>query len=237
MLAKQTAPAHGIDPTHTIAHLVAEHGELAPIFQKHRIDFCCKGEVSLEAVCQQSGLDLGALTDELQRAIENRAGDAEADPRTLTTAALIAHIIARYHVTLRQTLPFVRTLATKVRHVHGAHNGKLIDLDELVAELCEGLLPHLDMEETSLFPRMMLREAHKEQDAIELDGLLTAMHDEHLVVGKLLEDIRAATEDFSIPDWACGSYTRLFKELERIEGEVLRHVHLENHVLKPRFAA
>ena len=122
--------------------------------------------------------------------------------------------------------------------MHGAHNGKLVDLDELVGELCDDLLPHLDMEETSLFPRMMLREAHKEQqDTLELNGLLTAMHDEHLVVGKLLEDIRAATEEFSIPDWACGSYTRLFKELEHIEGEVLRHVHLENHVLRPRFAA
>lgn len=49
--------------------------------------------------------------------------------------------------------------------------------------------------------------------------------------------MRDAAEDYLIPDWACTSYRTLFAELERLEGDVLRHVHLENHVLMPRFAA
>jgi regulator of cell morphogenesis and NO signaling len=39
------------------------------------------------------------------------------------------------------------------------------------------------------------------------------------------------------PEWACTSYRTLLSELAALEGDVLRHVHLENHVLMPRFAA
>ena len=37
------------------------------------------------------------------------------------------------------------------------------------------------------------------------------------------------------PEWGCSSYRVLMSELEALEGDVLRHVHLENHVLMPRF--
>lgn len=224
-----------LDTRQTIANLVTEHAEFAPIFQKHRIDFCCHGEVSLDAACAKAGVDLVALTDELVRAAA-RDGESEVDPRTLSTAALVAHIIARHHEYLRQTLPFVRTLATKVRQVHGEHNPKLVELNELVAELCDDLVPHLDMEETSLFPALILKDAKREIDDEALARELATMNDEHLAVGELLDGIRGATEDYAVPDWACGSYRRLFAELERLEGDVLKHVHLENHVLKPRFA-
>ena len=55
-------------------------------------------------------------------------------------------------------------------------------------------------------------------------------------VAQLLERIRAASDDFTLPDWACNSYRTLFSELEQLEGDVFTHVHLENHVLRPRFA-
>jgi regulator of cell morphogenesis and NO signaling len=48
--------------------------------------------------------------------------------------------------------------------------------------------------------------------------------------------MRTAAEDYSVPEWACDSYRTLFRELERLEADVHRHVHLENHVLLPRAA-
>ncbi|AUX22839.1 uncharacterized protein SOCEGT47_033550 [Sorangium cellulosum] len=64
-----------------------------------------------------------------------------------------------------------------------------------------------------------------------------AMRDEHLAVAKHLETIRDASDDFALPDWACGSYRALFGELQAIEQDIFQHVHLENHVLAPRFGA
>src|SRR5690606_38105466 len=106
----------------------------------------------------------------------------------------------------------------------------LRDLDAAVAELSASLLPHLDDEEASLFP-LLLREPHAPKVLHDLEQMLV----EHREVAVILERIRDAAEGFLIPEWACNSYRTLFRELEAVEGDLFTHVHLENHVLKPRF--
>jgi quercetin dioxygenase-like cupin family protein len=61
------------------------------------------------------------------------------------------------------------------------------------------------------------------------------MLDDHLAVAALLAKIRTACDDFEVPSWACSSYRALFRELAAVEQDLFTHVHLENHVLKPRF--
>jgi regulator of cell morphogenesis and NO signaling len=56
-------------------------------------------------------------------------------------------------------------------------------------------------------------------------------------VGDLLGTIRKLTAGFTIPEWGCNTYRVLMAELEALEADILRHVHLETHVLAPRFAA
>ena len=43
-------------------------------------------------------------------------------------------------------------------------------------------------------------------------------------------------DGFTLPDSACTSYRTLFAELVDLEADILRHVHVENHVLLQRFA-
>lgn len=222
-----------LDPNQTVAHLVLEHSECAAVLKRHRIDFCCRGDVSIEAVCAEKGIDASALLSELTAAIAERAGHGTADPRALPTPALIGHIVAKHHEYLRKALPFVQTLSAKVARVHGAHDPRLTELDATVRALADALLPHLDAEEQVLFPAMTA----PEPDRALLAKELASMQDDHLEVGALLEQMRSATEDYRLPDWACNSYRTLFSELSQLEGDVLTHVHLENHVLRPRFAA
>ncbi len=107
------------------------------------------------------------------------------------------------------------------------------DLADAVEELTSTLVPHLDEEEQSLFPALMARELDRATVAKELG----AMQDDHLAVAKLLEQVRLASDDFTLPEWACNSYRTLFAELKQVEEDVFTHVHIENHVLRPRFAA
>lgn len=58
---------------------------------------------------------------------------------------------------------------------------------------------------------------------------------EHAQVASLLARVREASDEFRTPSHACMSYRTLFAELERLEADTFRHVHLENHVLKARF--
>lgn len=220
-----------IDPQQSVGDLVLDHPECASVLQRHRIDYCCGGHLTLAAACVKRGLDISAVSGALEHAVHERRGD-EVDGRALSNPALIAHILVRYHTPLRETLPFVRTLAAKVARVHGEHDRRLVELHGIIAELADTLEAHIDDEETSLFPSLKRGEAHP----IEAGHLSRTIRDEHQVVGRLVGRMRRATEEYAVPDWACNSYRVLFGELERLETDVLRHVHLENHVLLPRFA-
>jgi regulator of cell morphogenesis and NO signaling len=222
-----------LDTQQSVASLVLDHSECAPVFQRHRIDFCCRGKLSIEEAAREKGVALDVLSSELSRAIaERRGGERSADPRELSTPRLLAYIVAKHHEYLRQALPFVKTLANKVGRVHGDHNPKLRDLSAAVDELVAALEPHLLEEEEHLFP-LLVAEA---PDRAKVATMLAAMHAEHLEVADLLTRIRAASEDFTLPSWACNSYRALFAELVQLEADIFAHVHLENHVLEPRFA-
>lgn len=214
----------------SVAKVVLDHSACAQIFKQHHIDFCCRGEMSIEAVAKEKGLDVDALVSELSQAISDRKEVASDDLRELATPKLVEHIVSKHHAYTRKVLPFARGLAVKVNRVHGDKNPKLRDLLAAVEELADSLGPHLDDEEATLFPALLAGKP-------EAEGLLKSMHEEHLAVSALLDRIRAASEDFTLPDWACNSYRTLFSELKDLEGDVFTHVHLENHVLRPRFVA
>jgi regulator of cell morphogenesis and NO signaling len=218
--------------TPTVAAIVLEHPACARVFHKHRIDFCCAGNVSVAEACAARGLDAAAVQAELDAAIRETAGAPFDDPRAVPTDALISHIVEKHHAYLRQALPSVVALATKVARVHGAREPKLRSLAVAVQELAETLEPHLDQEERSLFPAL----SGGQGDAPETAAELADMMGEHLAVAELLERIHDASDGFRVPVWGCNSYRALFSELRTMDGDIREHVHLENHVLCPRFA-
>ncbi len=219
----------------SIANVVLEHSECAAVFQRHRIDFCCRGGLTISDAAKEKGVVVAALMQELEAEIATRNGaERTMDPRELSTPRLVAYIVTKHHEYLRQALPFVCGLASKVRRVHGDHNPKLLELDPAVQELSATLLKHLDEEEALLFPALTTASSTHQAIAPEL---FASMQTEHLAVGAMLEKIRAAGDDYTLPDWACNSYRTLFAELQQVERDTFVHVHIENHVLQPRFIA
>jgi regulator of cell morphogenesis and NO signaling len=221
-----------IDPRSTLAQIVLAHPATARVLQQHGLDFCCRGEVPLADACAARGLDAGALAAALEEAAAARGAAPARDPRDLSTAELVAHVVERHHRYLREALPALRPLADKVARVHGPHEPRLVPLATTFRELADALEPHLDAEEQVLFPALLAREPDRAVIAREL----AAMHADHLAVGTLLGTLRALSDGFTTPEWGCTSYRTLMAELEALEMDVLRHVHLENHVLMPRFA-
>lgn len=221
-----------VDPATTVAQIVTRFPAAARVFQKYRIDFCCHGDVPLPQACAGRGLDPAAVADELARALEEDDGSLPVDASRLTTPELIAHVVERHHAYLRQALPYVLPLAAKVARVHGERNPALEPLHQAVQALERALLPHLEQEEAELFPGLVAG-----ADAGWARGALAAMFEEHVAVGQLLSTLRDLSGGFSTPEWGCKTYRVLMHELEALEADVLRHVHLENHLLAPRFAA
>lgn len=216
----------------TVADLVLDHSECAEVFHRYHVDFCCHGQRSVEEAAASRQMDPALLLKELEHAIAARMGERQLDPRALSTKQLVAHIVTQHHGLLRRALPTLRALATKVARVHGENNPKLRTLETAVETLATALLPHLDEEETSLFPQLTSSTPDK---ALIADGIATMLVD-HLTIAGHLESVRAAADDFCAPDWACNSYLTLFSELRAMERDIHTHVHLENHVLRNRFA-
>ncbi len=217
-----------LDATQPIARLVLDHSECAAVLQRHRIDYCCNGQLSLEEAANARGVDLALVLGELEVAMKQRLPeDGQPDLRGLDTAQLVERARTHFHEPIQRTLPFVRALAAKVKRVHGERSPSLVDLDARVGELDGALLSHLEAESTQLFPALLA--------GAPSTALLTEAKNDHEGVRVLLERVREAANDFEPPDWACNSYRTLFSELKWLEHDVFALMHLENHVLLQRF--
>lgn len=146
------------------------------------------------------------------------------------TNGLIDHILVRYHQTHRRELPELIRLARKVESVHRDHTAAPRGLaDEL--ELMSGELDtHMQKEEEVLFP--MMRQAPDGQPLGPPMTVMRAEHDDH---GGHLHRLEAITDGFRVPDGACRTWQALYSGTAKLVDDVMAHVHLENHVLFPRF--
>jgi regulator of cell morphogenesis and NO signaling len=209
---------------------VLDHPRTAKVFQKYRIDFCCGGRVTIADACTKRGIAAEsvyrALRDELERGEGGRR-----DPRRMTTAALIAYVVERHHGYLRSALAPVRQMMAKVARVHGAHEPNLVEMHRVFESLAPELEAHLDEEERTLFPKLVAVVG----DQASLASELARTREEHAAIGEALGGLRALADDYRVPEWGCATYRSLFAELEALEADVFEHVHLENHVLAPRF--
>ncbi len=223
---------HQLDRTSTVAQIVTAHSSAARVFQKHGIDYCCRGNITVPVACRDRHLDPEALFAELEATLPADGLQRDGDPRELQTPALVARIVDRHHGYLRRALPDLAPIAAKVASVHGGKDARLLEVDTVFRELAAALLPHLDEEETVLFPALMTPRSDQGIVRRELERML----EDHLAVGDMLARLRALSDGYSIPEWGCTTYRVLMTELEALEADILRHVHLENHVLAPRFS-
>ena len=222
---------NSLDRSATLAQIVTEHPRAARVFQRHGMDYCCHGGVSVPEACRGVPLDPEAIFSELEEElgeIRERSGP-EDDPRTLSRFGLIARIVDQHHAYARRAVPAIAPILARVVAVHGPREASLHELQATFAELSRTLLPHLDEEEEVLFPAILTLRA--EPSVLERE--LERMEGDHLVVGGQLARMRALTGGYSAPEWGCRTYRVLMSELEAFEADTFRHVHLENHVLVP----
>ena len=217
-----------IDVHRSLGELVADRPARARVLERQGLDYCCHGDRSLADAAAAAGLDVAALAAELA-AVEDTA-DAGVD--RLPPVELIDHILATHHEYLHDELPLLDALARKVRDVHGERHPELVLVARLVAAVRADLEPHLSKEERILFPAIRrVVESGGEPGAI--DQPIRVMLWEHEAAGELLEELRAATAGYAVPDDGCASYRMLYERLDALEADTHRHIHLENNVLFP----
>lgn len=232
-----TTPAGTPLEDRTVGELVAERPGRSRVFQRHQIDFCCQGGLTVRQACDRKGLSLGAVAAEL--AAEAAAPAEGENPATFNPVALVVHIVERHHGFLRQELPRLLAMAHRVAQVHGGHTPALVEVRDVLLALAEELHGHLRKEEEILFPAILSLCGRGEAPApgLVLDGPLAQMLAEHEEAGGHLARLRDLTGGYQPPAEACNTYRALFAGLADLEGDLHTHIHLENHALFPQARA
>ncbi len=220
---------HTTDPitsASTLAELAATRAGASRVFQRHALDFCCHGRISLAEVCGNKHLALDALIAELELETAKSVDFTRWDERPL--ADLIAHLLERFHAPHRAELPRLLAMARKVERVHSDKPSCPTGLAAELERIGEELEAHMEKEEQVLFPLILSGRGRFASMAIQV------MEEEHVDHGRNLERLREMTHGYTPPAEACGTWRALYLGLAELELALMQHIHLENNVLFPR---
>lgn len=191
----------------------------AEVLKKFGLDFCCGGKKTLEAACREKGLDVLAVRAELEKP-QTAAVAAQHDFGSWNLAFLADYIVNVHHGYVKNNLPILLELGGKVAKRHGDVHPELIKVYDKLSAMGNELILHMKKEETILFPYIKQVEARANgQDAPQtftsVKEPVAVMENDHDIVGRLAEDIRTLTNNYTLPENACNSYGLLFKKAGR----------------------
>jgi regulator of cell morphogenesis and NO signaling len=223
--------------TQTIGELVAQDYRAAQVFEKYGIDFCCGGQVALSAACQERGIDLAQLLQELHLAASHPI-DRSQNYAAWELPFLADYIVNTHHAFLKEHTANIAAYARKISEVHGAHHPEVIEIAVIFDTIATDLTLHLREEEEVLFPAIKkidgLIKAGAAPESGEIAALratLKTLTHEHDEIGAAIHGIRRLAKDYAIPFGVCNTFTVTYRKLQEFEDDLHKHVHLENNIL------
>jgi regulator of cell morphogenesis and NO signaling len=232
----------------TVRELAGRYPQTRTVFEQYGIDYCCGGGKCLAEAAQESHAALPDLVRDIETALVARStktATTEKDWYEAPLHELIDHILQVHHAYMKEALPRLKELVRKVLHAHGARHGALLrQVHDLYNALDIELGRHLLKEEEVLFPSIVAAEAHRQGGPEgpaacfgSVGNPIRQMEREHESAGKVLAQLREATDGYVLPDDACPTFRALYEELEHMEEDLHQHIHLENNILFPRVIA
>lgn len=220
-----------------VGDIVARNYHAAGVLQKHGIDFCCGGGISLEKACQNKGLDVDKVASELFETMSIPVGSGE-NYQDWTPSFLIDYIINTHHKFVNRKLEEIGHFSAKVARVYGETHPWTKEIFSAFLALTDEMVLHMKAEEEGVFPLIKMMEKFKNEGREIPDGLksefekqVAQMEQEHDGAGILMKKIRNLSNDFTPPEDACTTYRILYQNLDGFEQDLHKHVHLENNIL------
>jgi len=226
----------------TIGEIVAADFRTAKVFEKHGIDFCCGGKIALAALCVEKGLDLAAITSELE-ALQSEPADQSQKYSSWQLPFLIDYITNTHHAYLHENMGQIAAYADKIAGIHGAHHPEVIQIAAIFDKIAIDLAAHMKEEDTLFFPAVKRADAARiagftpdanDQDTIRV--CLFKFYPEHEKIGDAVHSIRHLSNGYLIPPDVCNTFMVTYRKLEEFEDDLHKHVHLENNILFPKAA-
>ena len=224
---ESTQPAaSAVDAEQSIGQIAVQLPGATAIFRRLKLDFCCGGHISLRQATADKNLDLKEVLAELSALQRPAVPTGVTEP-----AALIDHILTRYHDVHREQLPELIRMARRVESVHRDHPQVPAGLADTLEGMEQELLLHMEKEEQILFPMLQSGGNPFVKNPISM------MRSEHVGHGAELDKLLTLTHDATPPQGACNTWRALYAGIAQLNDDLVNHIHLENNVLFPQFEA
>ncbi len=224
----------------TIGEIVATDFRTATIFSKYNIDFCCKGNRTLEEACKNKNTKPDEINIELNQ-ISNSIKSQDIDYNSWSLDFLSDYIINIHHKYIVEKTPILNQYITKLCKVHGANHPELFEINELFKQISINLATHMQKEELVLFPyikSMINAKSNKLANTSPhfktITNPITIMEEEHTAEGERIAKISELTKNYMPPEDGCTTYKVTFQMLKDFQEDLHRHIHLENNILFPK---
>lgn len=228
----------------TVGQIVKEDYRKAEVFKKFGIDFCCGGKKAVTKACAEKGIDVVQLEKELKEVDNSEGLTASQDYNSWDLDFLADYIVNTHHKYVIQSNPIIFEYTQKIARVHGQRHPELLEIANVFVEVMNELGQHMMKEEQVLFPYIKsLVEAKSKNLTLESYHFGTVLNPinmmvaEHEAVHILMDKIRNLTNNYTLPQDACTSYSICFKQLQQYELDLYQHIHLENNILFPKAVA
>lgn len=224
----------------TIGEMVAADYRVAQVFKNHKIDFCCKGNRTIEEVTENKGLDVNKLLGEISE-VQSQTTNDNTDFKSWPLDLLADYIEKKHHRYVEERIPVLKQYLNKLCNVHGKLHPELIMITEHFNASAGELAMHMKKEELLLFPwiRKMVK-AEQQNQLLDrphfgtVKNPISMMMQEHENEGERFRQIAEQSNDYNPPTDACSTYRVTFSLLKEFEEDLHNHIHLENNILFPK---
>jgi regulator of cell morphogenesis and NO signaling len=224
----------------TVAEVALAIPQAIEILNQYNLDYCCHGDVPFTQACISLQLDPATVWSAIMKKTSGPVRVNRMDFSSWNSSVLADFIVQHHHTYIREAIPQINELLDKICEVHGDKNPELLAIRNDFLELADDLLNHLPKEEEILFPAIKRMEGigFNEMEKVILPSALkapmTIMESEHERAGDLIKLIRARTNNYTPPSYACPTYQLTFTMLKEFDDDLIQHIHLENNILFPR---
>lgn len=224
----------------TVGSIVARNWKTSSVFQKHNIDFCCNGAISLSEACVKNGVDIGILSQEILRSMQTTA-DPQKDFDVWELDLLAEYIEAKHHKYTAEKMPQILANLNKICLVHGTNHPELLEIRDLFRDIAHELTVHMKKEEFMIFPviKKMIWAGNQQQNIPSqtygsIQNPIAVMMQDHENEGERMRKIAALSGNYRPAHDACTTYKASFFMLKEFESDLHKHIHLENNILFPK---
>lgn len=222
-----------------VSDLILESPHLTGLFEKHKIEFCCKGNVPLKISLKELNIPEKDFLVKMNESAKLRDPGANY-PNTSDPIQIISYVVEVYHRPLPTMLDELNALIQRAVGRHGEHRNFINIVNQNFLKLAGEFSRHIEEEETKVFP--MIQEAYlakiknKPQpkfNGVTVGEMIDKMESEHHVVGDLLDTIDDAIKPENLTVTGCMTLRTIENLFNHLRLETHKHIHMENYLLHP----